>query len=72
MPEIELSAGTIEYEDTGGLGPIVVLLHGLVMDSSVWRVLPLDMVDKSISPLQTHFGPVFGDEAVQTGLLFPE
>jgi hypothetical protein len=21
-------------------------------------------------PLQTHFGPVFGDEAVQTGLLF--
>ena len=28
-------------------------------------VLPLDMVDKSISPLQPHFGPVFGDEAVQ-------
>ena len=37
MPEIELSAGTIEYEDTGGSGPIVVLLHGLVMDSSLWR-----------------------------------
>jgi pimeloyl-ACP methyl ester carboxylesterase len=37
MQEIELSAGTIEYEDTGGSGPIVVLLHGLVMDGSVWR-----------------------------------
>ena len=37
MQEIELSAGTIEYEDTGGSGPIVVLLHGLVMNGSVWR-----------------------------------
>ena len=37
MPEIELSAGTIEYEDTGESGPIVVLLHGLVMDGSLWR-----------------------------------
>ncbi len=37
MQEIELSAGMIEYEDTGGSGPIVVLLHGLAMDGSVWR-----------------------------------
>jgi pimeloyl-ACP methyl ester carboxylesterase len=37
MQEIELSAGTIEYEDTGGSGPVVVLLHGLVMDGSLWR-----------------------------------
>ncbi|MFD3626805.1 alpha/beta fold hydrolase [Streptomyces sp. NPDC058698] len=37
MPEIELSAGTVEYEDTAGEGPVVVLLHGLVHDSSVWR-----------------------------------
>ncbi|AZM59465.1 MULTISPECIES: alpha/beta fold hydrolase [unclassified Streptomyces] len=37
MPEIALSAGTIEYEDTGGEGPVVVLLHGLLHDSSVWR-----------------------------------
>jgi hypothetical protein len=35
-------------------------------------VLRLEMVDKSISPLQTHCGPVFGDEAVQRGLLFLE
>ncbi|MGW5422056.1 alpha/beta fold hydrolase [Streptomyces sp. NPDC003943] len=37
MPEIELSAGTIAYEDTGGPGPVVVLLHGLVHDATVWR-----------------------------------
>ncbi len=37
MQEIELSAGRIEYEDTGGSSPIVVLLHGLAMDGSLWR-----------------------------------
>ena len=36
MSEIELSAGTVEYEDTGGDGPVIVLLHGLLMDSSLW------------------------------------
>ncbi|HEU4702414.1 MAG TPA: alpha/beta hydrolase [Conexibacter sp.] len=37
MPEIELSAGTIEYDDTGGDGPVVLLLHGVSIDGSVWR-----------------------------------
>ena len=36
MRELELSAGTIEYEDTGGEGPVLVLLHGLMMDASLW------------------------------------
>ncbi|MFJ4323199.1 alpha/beta fold hydrolase [Streptomyces tricolor] len=36
MPEIELSAGTIDYEDTGGDGPVLVLAHGLGFDESVW------------------------------------
>ncbi len=36
------------------------------------EVLPLDRVDKSIHPFQTHFGLVFCHEAVQTSLLFPE
>lgn len=37
MPEVELSSGTIDYEDTGGSGPVIVLVHGLIMDSSLWR-----------------------------------
>jgi len=37
VPEVELSTGTIEYEDTGGDGPILVLLHGVSMDGSLWR-----------------------------------
>lgn len=37
MPEIDLTAGTIEYSDTGGSGPCLVLLHGVLMDGTVWR-----------------------------------
>jgi pimeloyl-ACP methyl ester carboxylesterase len=36
MSEIELSAGQVRYEDTGGEGPPIVLLHGLLMTSSLW------------------------------------
>lgn len=32
---VELSAGPIEYTDTGH-GPALVLLHGLLMDGSLW------------------------------------
>ena len=45
MNEIELSAGTIEYQDTGGDGPVLVLLHGLMMDASLW-----DEVTAGLSP----------------------
>ncbi|MFG2563811.1 alpha/beta fold hydrolase [Streptomyces sp. NPDC048567] len=37
MAEVDLSAGTVEYLDTGGEGPVVVLLHGVAMDGSLWR-----------------------------------
>lgn len=37
MPQVSLSAGTIEYEDSGGDGETLVFLHGLTIDSSVWR-----------------------------------
>lgn len=43
MPEIELGAGTIAYEDNGGPGPVVVLLHGLVHDATVWRKVVADL-----------------------------
>ncbi|MEV4151306.1 alpha/beta hydrolase [Amycolatopsis sp. NPDC049691] len=34
--EIELGAGTVEYTDTGGPGPVLVFVHGLLMDGSLW------------------------------------
>jgi pimeloyl-ACP methyl ester carboxylesterase len=43
MPELELSAGTIEYEDTGGEGPAIVFSHGLFMDGSQWRHVVADL-----------------------------
>lgn len=43
MPEVQLSAGTIEYQDTGGTGPVVVLLHGLAMDGRQWRHVVPDL-----------------------------
>jgi len=45
VPEIELSAGAVEYEDTGGNGPVLVLLHGLAMDGSLWRGVVADLRD---------------------------
>ena len=43
MSQIELSAGTIDYEDTGGEGPPLVLLHGLLMDASLWDDVMADL-----------------------------
>jgi pimeloyl-ACP methyl ester carboxylesterase len=36
LHEVELSAGPISYEDSGGEGPVVVLVHGLLMAGSLW------------------------------------
>ena len=53
MNEIELSAGTIEYLDTGGDGPVLVLLHGLMMDASLW-----DEVIAGLSPGHRCVAPI--------------
>jgi pimeloyl-ACP methyl ester carboxylesterase len=37
MPQIELSAGTVTYDDTNGHGPTIVMLHGVLMSGNVWR-----------------------------------
>jgi len=37
MRELDLSAGTIEYDDTGGEGPVLVFQHGVAMGGSEWR-----------------------------------
>ena len=43
MPDVRLTAGTIEYEDTGGSDPVVVFLHGLTMNGSLWRHVVADL-----------------------------
>jgi pimeloyl-ACP methyl ester carboxylesterase len=43
MTQIELSSGTIDYTDTGGDGPVLVLLHGLMMDASLWDGVIADL-----------------------------
>jgi pimeloyl-ACP methyl ester carboxylesterase len=52
MPAVQVSAGTIEYADTGGEGPPFVLLHGLAMDGAVWRdvVARLDGGTRCVMP----------------------
>ncbi len=42
MPTIDVPSGPIDYVDTGGDGPVVVLTHGFPMDHRQWRkVVPL-------------------------------
>lgn len=36
MSDVRLSAGVMEYHDSGGDGPVVVLPHGVAMDGSLW------------------------------------
>jgi pimeloyl-ACP methyl ester carboxylesterase len=43
MPDVALSAGAIDYEDTGGDGPVLVFQHGLAMGGSEWREVVRDL-----------------------------
>jgi pimeloyl-ACP methyl ester carboxylesterase len=66
MSEIELTAGVLDYVDTGGDGPVIVLLHGLVMDHTVWRHVVDDLRADyrcvlPILPLGSHRRPMRPD-----------
>jgi pimeloyl-ACP methyl ester carboxylesterase len=66
MREVELSAGTIEYEDTGGSGPAIVFVHGLIMDGSLWRHVVADLRGEyrcilPTLPLGAHRRPMRAD-----------
>jgi pimeloyl-ACP methyl ester carboxylesterase len=63
---IDLSTGTLDYVDTGGDGPIVVLLHGLLMDGSLWDgpIADLAADHRCLAPtlpLGAHRHPAAGD-----------
>jgi pimeloyl-ACP methyl ester carboxylesterase len=66
MPPAEHAAGTVEYGDTGGGGPALVLLHGLVMDGRVWDpvVAELGAAVRCLTPtlpFGAHRVPLRGD-----------
>ncbi|WP_410630855.1 alpha/beta fold hydrolase [Amycolatopsis sp. cmx-4-83] len=60
--QIELTAGTVEYTDTGGPGPVVVFVHGLLMDGSLWNgpvaALPGHRCVVPTLPLGAHRKPM--------------
>jgi pimeloyl-ACP methyl ester carboxylesterase len=66
MAEIELSAGSIRYEDTGGEGPVIVLCHGLLMTASLWdevveELRPGVRCVRPTLPLGAHRRPMRAD-----------
>lgn len=63
MQSMELSAGTIGYTDSGGGGPVVVLLHGLLMDETLWAGVAAELgtdhrVVVPVLPLGAHTRPM--------------
>jgi pimeloyl-ACP methyl ester carboxylesterase len=65
MPEVELPVGTIDYEDTGGDGPPLVLVHGL-SDSRHWRLVVAELRGEfrcvaPTLPLFSHRKPMKAD-----------
>jgi pimeloyl-ACP methyl ester carboxylesterase len=65
MPEIQVTQGTIHYRDAGN-GPVVVLIHGLLVNGSVWdRLLAALGTDVRVIvpelPLGSHRVPMKPD-----------
>ncbi|QPP08304.1 alpha/beta hydrolase [Streptomyces bathyalis] len=66
MPEIELTAGSIDYTDTGGPGEAVVLVPGLAFDESVWQPVVDELRDGfrvlvPVLPIGAHRRPMRPD-----------
>jgi len=66
VESVRLSSGTIEYEDSGGDGPVIVLVGGLLMDATLWRdvvprLLPMHRCIVPVLPLGGHRRPMDAD-----------
>ncbi|CAN5643820.1 alpha/beta hydrolase [soil metagenome] len=53
MESVQLSTGTIDYQDSGGDGPVIVLVGGLLMDATLWAgvVATLAPVHRCVVPV---------------------
>jgi pimeloyl-ACP methyl ester carboxylesterase len=66
VKSVQLASGVIEYEDSGGNGPVVVLVGGLIMDATLWRdvvprLVPLHRCVIPVLPLGGHRRPMNRD-----------
>lgn len=65
MQHVDLPAGPIDYIDTGGDGPVLVLGHGLLMNETLWsKVIPLLEGYRCVAPtlpLGAHRSPMRAD-----------
>lgn len=73
MQTLNVPAGPIAYDDTGGEGPVMVFGHGLLMDGRQWRkVIPLLPEYRCITPtlpLGAHTAPMNEDaDLTETGV----
>jgi len=71
MPDVTLSAGALSYEDSGGDGPVVVMVGGLAMDALMWRkvVAELSPAHRCLVltlPLGSHRQPMKPDSDLST------
>jgi pimeloyl-ACP methyl ester carboxylesterase len=69
MPQtLDLNAATIDHEDTGGDGPVLLFVHGLLVDGTLWRkvVTRLDGFRCVVPtlPLGSHRTPVHDRSAL--------
>lgn len=69
MESVQLASGEIEFEDSGGDGPVVVLVGGLLMDATLWqgvvaRLAPTHRCVVPVLPLGGHRRPMNADADV--------
>jgi pimeloyl-ACP methyl ester carboxylesterase len=66
MAAVEVTAGVIEYEDTGGEGPVLVFVPGLAMDGRQWRKVVAELSPRfrcvaPTLPMGAHRRPMRAD-----------
>ena len=66
MESVQLSSGLVDYEDSGGDGPVLVFAGGLLMDATLWHGVVAALVPNHrcvvvVLPLGGHRQPMAAD-----------